>query len=127
MIRSCLVPSYLVVAKAANKACLANSRGSMRTRSINTEILFNMSSSTNIRDSLNQFGGQDSDTTFLVASLDKELDVAKEVIEGEWGDINDLSKQINEKLLTKLHKLKSDELSDLTGSLCSRISAKDCL
>ena len=99
----------------------------MRTRSINTEILFNMSSSTNIRDSLNQFGGQDSDTTFLVASLDKELDVAKEVIEGEWGDINDLSKQINEKLLTKLHKLKSDELSDLTGSLCSRISAKDCL
>ena len=95
MIRSCLVPSYLVVATAANKACLANSRGSMRTRSINTEILFNVSSSTNIRDSPNQFGGQDSDTTFLVASLDKGLDGTKDVIEGEWGDINYLSKQIN--------------------------------
>ena len=67
----------------------------MRTRSINTEILFNESSSTNIRDSPNQFAGQDSDTIFLDASLDKELDGTKDVIEGEWGDINYLSKQIN--------------------------------
>ena len=95
MIRSFLVLRCLVVATAANKASLANSRGSMRIRSINTEILFNMSSRTNIRDSLNQFGGQDSDTTFLVASLDKGLDGTKDVIEGEWGDINGLPKQIN--------------------------------
>eukprot|EP00092_Neocalanus_flemingeri_P108081 GFUD01138744.1.p2 GENE.GFUD01138744.1~~GFUD01138744.1.p2 ORF type:complete len:105 (-),score=40.46 GFUD01138744.1:156-470(-) len=58
MIRSCLVPSYLVVATAANKACLAKSRGNMKTRSLNTEILFNMSSSSNITDSLNKFGGK---------------------------------------------------------------------
>jgi len=127
MIRACLVPSYLVVATAANKACLAKSRGNMKTRSINTEILFNMSSSSNITDSLTKFGGQDSDNTFLVASVDKELDEAKEYIEGKWVDIDDLLTNVDEKILTKLHKLKPEELSDLSGSLCTRISAKDSL
>ena len=30
-------------------------------------------------------------------------------------------------LLTKLHKLKAEELKDLTGALCSRVAAKDAL
>lgn len=127
IVRSCLVPSTLVVATAANKACLAHSRGNMKTRSINTEILFNMSSSTNISDSLNKFGGQDSDTTFLVVCVDNDLSAAKEVINGDWIDANNLEKQVNKELLSKVHKLKSEELLDLTGSLCSRISAKDSL
>ena len=38
LIKPSLVPSCLVVATAANKACLAHSRGSMRTRSVNTEV-----------------------------------------------------------------------------------------
>ena len=71
MVRSCLVPSTLVVVTAANKACLKYSRGAMKTRSINTEILFNLSSSSKITDSLNKFGGQDADTTFLVVSVYK--------------------------------------------------------
>jgi len=127
MVRSCLVPSTLVVATAANKACLAFSRGAMKTRSINTEILFNLSSSSNISDSLNKFGGQDTDTTFLVVSVDNELDEAKEVIEGDWVDPSNLSEQVDKDLLVKVHKLKEEEQSDLTGSLCTRISAKDSL
>jgi len=127
MVRSCLVPSTLVVATAANKACLAQSRGNMKTRSINTEILFNMSSSSNITDSLNKFGGQDSDTAFLVVSVDKELIDAKDVIKGDWIDTKNLIDYVNRDLLIKLHKLKTEELYDLTGALCSRISAKDSL
>ena len=127
IIRSSLVPSTLVVATAANKACLAQHRGNMKTRSINTEILFNMSSSTNISDSLNKFGGQDSDTTFLVASVDNDLSAAKEVINGDWIETDNLENQVNIELLSKVHKLKSEEVSDLIGSLCSRISAKDSL
>ena len=99
----------------------------MNARSINTEFWFNLSSISNITDSLNKFGGQDTDTTFLVVSVDKGLDEAKEVIEGHWVDTSNLSEQVNKDLLVKVHKLKVEELSDLTGSLCSRISAKDSL
>ena len=116
MASSCLVPSTLVVVTAANKACLAYSRGAMKTRSINTEILFNLSSSSNITDSLNKFGGQDADTTFLVVSVDKGLDEDKDVIEGDWVDTSNLSDQINEDLLVKVHRLKVDTPGQ---SLCS--------
>ena len=40
----------------------------MNARSINTEFWFNLSSISNITDSLNKFGGKDADTTFLVPS-----------------------------------------------------------
>ena len=127
LVRTCLVPSTLVVATAANKACLAHSRKMMKTRTINTEILFNLSSSTNISDSLNKFGSQDSDKSFLVVSVDKDLESVKSFIQGEWSDVNRLSEQLDKDLLIKVHKLKPDEMTDLIGSLCSRISAKDSL
>ena len=78
------MPSTLVVVTAANKACLAYSRGAMKTRSINTEIFFNLSSSSNISGSLYKFGGQDTNTTFLDVSVDKGFDEAKEVIEDHY-------------------------------------------
>ena len=100
----------------------------MRTRSLNTEILFCLSSSNNISDSLNKFGGQESDTAFLVASVDQGLGQAREVIVGDWAeDLTSLPSLTDRQLLTKLHKLKPPELTDLEGSLCSRIAAKDCL
>merc|ERR1712227_316678 len=101
LIRPCLVPSLLVVATAANKACLAKSRSAMRTRSVNTEILFNMSSSSNISDSLIKFGTGDTDKEILVVGVETDL----------------LESFLDTPLLTKLHKLKPDELNNLSGSL----------
>ena len=89
-----------------------------------------MSSSTNISDSLNKFGVSDSATEILLAGVDKsekDLEDIKKTVVGDWVDVSLLEKYIDTKTLTKLHKLKPDELCDLTGSLCSRISAKDCL
>ena len=134
------------MATAANKACLARSRGTMKTRSVNTEvggnnctrlsfsqsrysvqILFNMSSSSNISDSLNKFGVGDAGTDMLVVGVNKDIEDAKQTVVGDWVDVGLLGEYLDSKALTKLHKLKPDELSDLTGSLCSRIAAKDCL
>jgi len=127
LIKPSLVPSELVVATAANKACLARQRANMKTRSINTEILFNMSSSSNITDSLKRFGVDDAATEVLVAGVDKDLEEVKKTVDGEWVEMDLLPTFLDNKTLTKLHKLKPDELCDITGSLCSRISAKDCL
>ena len=131
------------MATAANKACLAMSRGNMKTRSVNTEvgqtlavvimlistvqILFNLSSSSSITDSLNKFGAGDAATEIFVAGVDKDLEDAKQNVDGDWVELDLLTKYLDNKTLTKLHKLKPEELCDLTGSLCSRISAKDCL
>ena len=131
------------MATAANKACLAMSRGNMKTRSVNTEvgqtlavvimlistvqILFNLSSSSNITDSLNKFGAGDAATEIFVAGVDKDLEDAKQNVDGDWVELDLLTNYLDNKTLTKLHKLKPEELCDLTGSLCSRISAKDCL
>jgi len=127
LIKPSLVPSCLVVATAAAKACLAKSRSLMRTRSINTEILFNLSSSTNITESLNKFGVGESDTEILIVGVDNSLEDVMENVSGDWVDTEHLETYLDIPTLTKIHKLKKEELSDLTGSLCTRISAKDAL
>ena len=86
-----------------------------------------MSSSSNISDSLNKFGVGDAATEMLVAGVDTDLEDVKQAVEGDWVELDVLANLLDNKALTKLHKLKPDELCDITGSLCSRISAKDCL
>lgn len=119
--------SPLVVATAANKASLAKSRGCMRTRSVNTEILFNLSSSSNITESLQRFGVGDEDKEVLVVGVNNSLDDVREIVRGDWVEVDRLGSFFDKNALTKLHKLKPEELEDLTGSLCSRIAAKDAL
>ena len=53
----------------------------MRTRSVNTEILFNLSSSRNITDSLKTFGATEKDRDILVCTLDQagQADIIKEI------------------------------------------------
>ena len=91
------------------------------------QILFNLSSSSNITESLNKFGSADNDTEVLIVSVDDDLTNISEQVTGDIVDISNLSKYADETALTKIHKLKSCELSNLVGSLCTRISAKDAL
>ena len=86
-----------------------------------------MSSSTKISDSLNKLGVGDDGTEILVAGVDKDIEDMKRTVAGDWVDVGLLDQYLDDEALTKLHKLKPDEIYDLTGSLCSRISAKDCL
>ena len=80
LVKSSLTPSPLVVAVAANKADLARKRGNMKTRSVQTETLYNLSSSKNITESLKNFGGGDSDQSFVVAGFGVGLEAARGVI-----------------------------------------------
>ena len=45
-----------------------------------TETLYNLSSSKNITESLKNFGGGDSDSSFVVAAFGADLEVARGVI-----------------------------------------------
>ena len=108
-----------------------------------------MSSSSNISDSLTKFGASDGDTAVLVAAVGEEarLEEARQAVTGDWVQVvgekrkylcaglkifgpqveAGLGGHTDPGLLTKLHKLKAEELKDLTGALCSRVAAKDAL
>lgn len=128
VIKSSLIPHPLVLAVAANKAALHRSRNCMRTRSIQTEILYNLSSSTNISQSLKTFGAVDSDTKVLFCAINKDLSEAKSLVEGDWIPLDSLQQNCDTKALQKLYKLKDEELAEnLVNSLISRIAAKDSM
>merc|ERR1711874_332403 len=115
-------------AVAANKACLSETRGTMKTRSLNTEILYNLSSSKNITDSLVKFGVGDTDSSLLVAVVDNSLDEVREVVNGDWVDVEEVKTGCDTDLIAKTHKLKQEEMGKhLVGSLVSRIAAKEAL
>ena len=59
------------VFQALNFACSAESRNCLRTRSLNTELLFNLSSSSNISQSLQTFGAKETDTSVVVVSFNQ--------------------------------------------------------
>eukprot|EP00088_Acartia_fossae_P067997 TRINITY_DN8543_c0_g1_i7.p1 TRINITY_DN8543_c0_g1~~TRINITY_DN8543_c0_g1_i7.p1 ORF type:complete len:169 (-),score=1.67 TRINITY_DN8543_c0_g1_i7:47-553(-) len=128
VVKSSLVPDPLILAVAANKASLYKTRDCMRTRSIQTEILYNLSFSTNISHSLKTFGAADDDRQILVCAINKDLKEAKGLVEGDWISLESLHKDCDLKALQKLYKLKDEEVkNNLVNSLITKIAAKDSL
>uniref|UniRef100_A0A146LFV7 TP53RK-binding protein n=2 Tax=Lygus hesperus TaxID=30085 RepID=A0A146LFV7_LYGHE len=67
LIKPCLVPNVFVVLQAAYKASQAQKKGKLITKTVYTEILYNLSPSKNITQSLATFGAQETDTELLLA------------------------------------------------------------
>ena len=63
-----------------NQAGNASSNLNEVIRSVQTETLYNLSSSKNITESLKNFGGGDSDQSFVVAGFGVGLEAARGVI-----------------------------------------------
>lgn len=125
-----LDPFQIVV--AANKALLSEK---MTTRTVYTEILFNLSISKNITQSLRRFGAVDKDTNILVVVVstdrcggDSVVSVMKEVV-GEVVDISELSNFANCAEIKKVYNIGELEVGSfpLLDSIVSRIATKDCI
>ncbi|CAH0563707.1 unnamed protein product [Brassicogethes aeneus] len=114
------------VAVAANKAVTSD----IITRTLYTEILFNLSLSSNISSSLKTFGASEEDTDLLVAILakeDEENDVLFDDIDGEEVDVFKLSQICDIKLIKKEYKITEAELlnNSLLDVIVSKIAVKD--
>ncbi|KAL1452751.1 hypothetical protein WDU94_006951 [Cyamophila willieti] len=132
LIKPSLIIDPWIVSVAANKALESELSQTMTTKSIYTEILYNLSSSKNISESLKQFGVHDSDHEVLAVIVTKDQS-------GE--DVNNIVKQIDgsivpfeklkdfcdEKLVCKVHSINEKELkiSDLLHSVLSHMSYKE--
>lgn len=140
LLKSSVIVDPFVVNVAANKAILDEQNQCMKTKSIYTEILYNLSSSKNIRESLIQMSVDDFDRETLLVVVTKngtkknkiedktndEMDDVLELIKGDMVSFGELKEMRNEKLICELHGIGEKELtvSTLLNSVLSHMAFK---
>ena len=133
VIKAALVVDPLQIGVAANKATLREKNSRLTTKSIYTEILYVMSSSSNISQSLAKFGIHDKIKDIIVVLIhgddDKEVmenDILR-LIDGVKTPISRIGEFTDVDLVKKMYKIDDEELkvSSLLDSVVSRV-ASDC-
>ncbi|XP_045477597.1 EKC/KEOPS complex subunit TPRKB-like [Harmonia axyridis] len=126
---SAIKPSLIVdpfqVVVAANKASTAKE---FKTKTVYSEILFNLSISKNITASLKTFGASDGDKDLLIVLINKINEAAETIdfINGEEVNVNRISELTDVSLVKKNYKIGEEEFqnNDLLDSVVSRIAIK---
>lgn len=135
LLNCALVPGVFPVLLACNKAVRSCKTSSMKTRTLRTEVLFNLSPSNSINGSLKTFRLEDSDRSILFvfitdneSSLKEFKDMLTEVkgeavITDEIANLCDMSK------IKSLYKVTEDELclGSISDSVSMRVATKDAL
>ncbi|XP_065066547.1 EKC/KEOPS complex subunit TPRKB-like [Rhopilema esculentum] len=132
LLRPSVVCHSFSLVVAANKARHQMIHGKMKTRTLHTELIFNLSPSHSISDSLKKFGVEDKDTSLLLAYL---FDVEKEdkiesyvnEIDGESCSVDELPTFCNEEEIKKMYKVTDEELNigTLAEAVAFRIAVKE--
>ncbi|CAG9863897.1 unnamed protein product [Phyllotreta striolata] len=130
MIKPSLILDPFQIAVAANKALLNEK---LTTKTVYTEILFNLSPTKNISKSLQTFGIDEKDDALLVVTLCKdteneEADFLKQ-IDAVEAPIEKLSDYTDINLIKKIYKIndKESSVTPILDSIVSRIATKDFL
>lgn len=131
-----LVCSKFHLNAAICKALSNEQNGSMKTKSISAEMLYQLSPSTKINDSLKQYGANETSTLIAIIVLDQDA-VGQDIIarvNGQSFDLDNLASAeylTEEKTaaLTKYFKLSSLEVqvSTLEHAILTHLATKDCL
>lgn len=131
----CIIkPSYIIhpfqIEVAAEKAVMNEVYGTMVTKSVNTEILFNLSLSKKITQALTKFGVENTDSEVLVCVINESIENTEGILshfDGEQLPIDQLNTLSQESLIKKEYKISGIENSVATmlQSVVSRIAAKD--
>lgn len=118
------------VLSAANRAVANRTFGHMKTRALKTELLYFLSPSTNIKDTLQRYSVQpDSTAVLAVGFCLTQLQAAHQVIQGKCeGSLDKLADYSDIATIRQIFKVSDDELNmdpSLTNAVLSRLSLKD--
>ena len=124
-----LIPDLFQIYVAANKACLSDSYGKKLTRTIHTEVLYNLSPSKSVTESLKMFGIQDSTKDLIVLVFKPEIiPELNGLVDGENVDLAQHQEIINWTKIAQLHGISEDLSHEMICDLAvSKSAAKDLL
>ncbi|XP_066962096.1 EKC/KEOPS complex subunit TPRKB-like isoform X2 [Macrobrachium rosenbergii] len=131
LIKPEMVVSAFQVLVAANKAVRSLEAKKMTTRSVFSEIIFNLSPTKNISESLLRFGLGDSDKDILAVVVDPDVEPKVEKlsgqIQGQLVPLDELSSLTNVQKVTETYKITKEELtmSSLSDGVISRMACKE--
>ncbi|GLI69977.1 hypothetical protein VaNZ11_014629, partial [Volvox africanus] len=131
-INAAVVIDPFLVHLAGYRALTAESSGRLNTKSLHTELIYNISGTKHVAESLKRFGITDECKSILVARFDckhEELAALKSRIQGEEVPLTNLAALADVDLIDKYYKLTKAELQarSRADAVAFRIGAKDCL
>merc|ERR1712087_461323 len=134
LLKANMVLDEFLLTVAANKAVHSQHCNKMITKTVHSEILFNLSGGRKITEAFKKIGISDSDTSILVAIVgEKEtsqtLQALKLLIKGRQVSLDELPSLADMPAITKEYKLTDVELSSCspTAAIASRIAAKSII
>ncbi|CAL4091927.1 unnamed protein product, partial [Meganyctiphanes norvegica] len=129
-----MIVSTFQVLVAVNRAVRALRRKSMTTRSVYAEIIFNLSPTKSITDSLKRFGLGDDDQNILAVVIDESdistlVDKLNSQVKGQICMLEEINMLTDEENIIKTYKMKSSEIQkgNIEDSVISRMACKDFL
>ncbi|XP_056434299.1 EKC/KEOPS complex subunit TPRKB [Gadus chalcogrammus] len=128
-----LVDPFQVIV-AANKAVHLQTIGKMKTRSLNSEIIFNLSPTNNISEAFKRFGISDADDSVLVVLVatgaeSQTLADIKEKVDGEQVPMEELPTLSDVTQIRKLYKVtpQEEKMGGLLDSVVCKMATKDVM
>nr|XP_015812006.2 EKC/KEOPS complex subunit TPRKB isoform X1 [Nothobranchius furzeri] len=131
-------PTMLVgpfqVLVAANKAVHLQTTGKMKTKTLNAEIIFNLSPTNNISEAFKRFGISDGDHSILVVVVHKSDEVQfvsdiSAMVDGQQLPVDDVSSLSDFNKIKKLFKItpQEEKCGPLLDAVVCRMAIKDVL
>eukprot|EP00026_Physarum_polycephalum_P021421 Phypoly_transcript_24659.p2 GENE.Phypoly_transcript_24659~~Phypoly_transcript_24659.p2 ORF type:complete len:170 (+),score=36.90 Phypoly_transcript_24659:17-526(+) len=122
-----LIVDEIALCAAANRAMHAFLAEKLTTKSIHSELIFNLSPNKNISDSLKKFGLQTNSNSIIVAIFDatpEKIQEAQQAISGEEIPFEQISKFSNFDLIAKEYQVKIKDISNLQREVINAIAIK---
>nr|XP_039269608.1 EKC/KEOPS complex subunit TPRKB-like [Styela clava] len=131
ILQGCLIDGSLIldsfhILTAVNKALYYQKLGRMKTKSLYSEILFNLSPTNKINESLKTFGINEMTKKIIAVVLKDDLNskVITESVNGEIVGLENLEKIIDVERIKKIYRLEQNE-EVTVEAVVTRMATKD--